>query len=102
MADTFTIRISKDTPAFGEMGKAAEQLGLSRNQLIIEGMKMMFIGCAVLQKMKQYSNIFKLPAAPVMQNMLIKILAENYQKNKKVDLQSFEDCIRTNINAVCL
>lgn len=35
MADTFTIRISKDTPAFEEMDKAAEQLGLSRNQLII-------------------------------------------------------------------
>ncbi len=35
MADTLTIRISKDAPAFQEMDKAAEQLSLSRNQLII-------------------------------------------------------------------
>lgn len=83
MADTFTIRISKDTPAFEEMDKAAEQLGLSRNQLIIEGIKMM---CSwdtqFYKKMKQYSNTFRLPVPLVMQNMLIKRLAEDYAKEQ--------------------
>lgn len=83
MAHTFTIRISKDTPAFEEMDKAAEQLGLSRNQLIIEGIKMM---CSwdvqFYKKMKQYSNTFRLPVPLVMQNMLIKRLAEDYAKEQ--------------------
>ena len=83
MADTFTIRISKDTPAFEEMDKAAEQLGLSRNQLIIEGIKMMCSWDAQFyKKMKQYSNTFKLPVPLVMQNMLIKRLAEDYAKEQ--------------------
>lgn len=83
MADTFTIRISKDTPAFEEMDKAAEQLGLSRNQLIIEGIKMMCSWDAQFyKKMKQYSSTFRLPVPLVMQNMLIKRLAEDYAKEQ--------------------
>ncbi|NLP13485.1 MAG: hypothetical protein GX383_03165 [Clostridium sp.] len=83
MADTFTIRISKDTPAFEEMDKAAEQLGLSRNQLIIEGIKMICSWNAQFyKKMKQYSNTFRLPVPLVIQNMLIKRLAEDYAKEQ--------------------
>lgn len=83
MADTCTIRISKDTPAFEEMDKAAEQLGLSRNQLIIEGIKMMCSWDAQFyKKMKQYSSTFRLPVPLVMQNMLIKRLAEDYAKEQ--------------------
>jgi len=67
MADTFTIRISKDTSAFEEMDKAEEQLGLSRNLLIIQGIKMMFSWDAQFyKKMKQYSNTFRLPVPLVM------------------------------------
>jgi hypothetical protein len=83
MADTFTVRISKDTPSFEEIDKAAEKLGLSRNQLIIEGIKMM---CSwdeeFYTRLKQYSNTFRLPVPLVMQNMLIKRLAEDYAKEQ--------------------
>lgn len=79
MAETFTIRISKDTPSFNEMDEAAARLGMSRNQMIIEGIKMM---CSwdkqFYSKMRTFGNTFKLPIPLIMQNMLIKRLAEDY------------------------
>jgi hypothetical protein len=78
MAEQLNIRVTKDMPDIATIEKAAAELGMNRNQLAIEGVKMMcFWDKVFYSKMKAYADGVGLSMAQVMQNFLIKRLAED-------------------------
>jgi hypothetical protein len=78
MADKFTIRITKDLPEMETIDGAAATLGMTKNQLVTEGVKMMCAWDKVFySKMKAYADGLGISMAQVMQNLLIKRLADD-------------------------
>jgi len=78
MAEQLNIRVTKDMPDIAAIESAAENLGMNRNQLAIEGVKMMcFWDKHFYIKMKGYADGTGLTMAQVMQNFLIKRLADD-------------------------
>ena len=77
MAEHISIRVTKDMPSVETIDAAAENLGLNKNQLITEGIKMMTTWDKVFySKMKTYAEGLGISMAQVMQNFLIKRLAD--------------------------
>ena len=76
--EKFTIRITKDLPAMETIDNAALALRMTKNQLVTEGIKMMATWDKYFySKMKAYAEGLGLSTAQVMQNFLIKRLADD-------------------------
>ena len=78
MGETFSIRVTTGLPSIGEMDAAAQRLGMSRNGLVTLGVSLM---CEwdvhFFKMMNEWTTRYGMKLSTVMQNMLIRRLAED-------------------------
>lgn len=82
MADAINIRLTKDCPPTEVMDEAAKKLGMSRNELIVNGINMMVnFDTHFYKRLEAYSKRLNVPMRLAIQNLIIKRWAQDAAKS---------------------
>ena len=80
MADAINIRLTKDCPPTEVMDEAAKKLGMSRNELIVNGINLMVnFDTHFYKRLEAYSKRLNVPMWLAIQNLIIKRWAQDAQ-----------------------
>lgn len=82
MADAINIRLTKECPLTEVMDEAAKKLGMSRNELIVNGINLMVnFDTHFYKRLEAYSKRLNVPMWLAMQNLIIKRWAQDAAKS---------------------
>jgi len=82
MADAINIRLTKDCPPTEVMDEAAKKLGMSRNELIVNGINLMVnFDTHFYKRLEAYSKRLNVPMWLAIQNLIIKRWAQDAAKS---------------------
>lgn len=81
MADIINIRLTRDCPKVSVMDKAAKDLGISRNEMIVRAIIIMVnLDTKFYMKLEKYSENVRVPMHLAIQNTIIKRWAQDNAK----------------------